>query len=147
MKKSMIFVFVLIALLGLMMIYNKSIRVMFFAEKETVGTVTQQDLEIINDTKDSISVQYKKELGKASIVAKPNEVAPGGNGFLSIQTADKKGYYEIRYLFPRPANKLSRIALSQIIEAVKGIALEVEGELRVAKGNIDDIAISYEEIG
>ena len=146
MKKMMMFVFILIAILGFMAVFNKRIKVMFFGAKETAAAMQRVDLEVINDTKEPVNIDYAKELKKESVNAKVNEVITGGEGFMHIDTAAKKGYYEVRYPFPRPADKPARIALSQIINAIEGKQMEMQGELLAATGNIDDIVVSYEEI-
>lgn len=145
MKKSVIAIIVLVVVIGIIAIYNKKITSMFFGNKS--GQMTQQiDLEVINDTSNTASVSYRKDMKKQPMVAKANEIMTGGQGFMHIQTPDKKGYYELNYAFPRPVNNPSKITLSQIINAIDTKSIKVEGAVYKATGTIDDIVVIYEEI-
>jgi hypothetical protein len=102
------------------------------------------DLMIINDSSDSISVEYKKGGKEGDKVVQPGEKVTGGKGFIRIFTAKKSGGYEVMYEFPRPSGAKQEVALSDIIAAAKRD--KMEGELYTKRGAIDDIQVFYEEV-
>lgn len=99
-------------------------------------------ISILNDSADTISVEYKmgEENVDATIPAREKMLC-GSNGFVRIFTAKKDGSYEVMY----PVDtQLREVTLSQIVESVKKEA--VEGEIFTKKGMLGDIAIMYEEV-
>jgi hypothetical protein len=102
------------------------------------------DLEVVNDSSDTISVEYKEDGKEVSPVLKPGEKITGGKGFIRIFDAKKLGSYELTYSFPRPAAAPQQVTLSQVVESVK--KEKFEDEIIVRKGMIGDIKVEYEEV-
>ena len=101
------------------------------------------DLAVVNDSSDTISVEYKEDGKDISPVIKPGEKITGGEGFIRIFTAKKAGSYELTYTFPRPADAPQQVTFSQIIESVK--KENFGDEVITKKGMIGDIKVEYEE--
>jgi hypothetical protein len=102
------------------------------------------DLVVVNNSSDKISTAFTKDGSTASRVVRPGEKATGGKGLLRIFVAKRNGNYEIQYPYPRPAGKPVEISLTQVLNAVHNP--ELEKELYVEKGRIDDIRVDYEDI-
>lgn len=111
-----------------------------FMEKQLSGG----DLVVINNSSDSFSTAFTKDGKTMSQVVHPGEKATGGKGLLRIFIAKKNGNYEIQYPYPRPDGKPAEISLTQVLNAVHNP--EIDKELYVEKGKIDDIRVDYEEV-
>jgi hypothetical protein len=100
------------------------------------------DLIIVNDSPDIISVEYKKEGIDVSPTVQPGDQVTGGQGFIRVFTAKKVGSYELTYAFPR-STAPAQVTLSQIVESVK--KENFGDEVITKKGMIGDIKVEYEE--
>lgn len=103
-----------------------------------------KDLVVVNDSSDTISVEYKENGVDVSPVVKPGDQITGGQGFIRVFTAKKLGSYELIYAFPRPADAPQQVTLSQIVESVKKESFG--DEIVDKKGMIGDIKVDYEEV-
>jgi hypothetical protein len=109
-----------------------------------MGRQSAGDLMIMNDSSDTISVEYKEDGKDVEMVVQPGGTVSGGEGMIRIFTAKKAGSYELTYQFPRPAGSMQQLQLSQIIAAAKRD--KMEGELYTKRGMIGDIEVFYEEV-
>src|SRR6266478_7181887 len=135
MKKLLLIGAIVVAgLLGLMFIRERVGMGIFNSISQQVG-----DLVVVNDSSDSISVEYKEGDKGISPVVQPGNQISGGQGFIRVFTADKAGSYEIEYAYPRPADAPQQITLSQIVAAAKKETLD--NEILIKKGMIGDINI------
>lgn len=144
MKKMMkkIIIIALVVLLGaagLMLLKGRFSGMQLFSSKVSDGT----DLMIVNDSSDTISVEYKDGDQKVAQTLPAGEKISGGKGFIQVFTAKKSGSYELTYPFPRPAGSTQQISLSQIVDAAKKEGMT--DEVYTQKGMIGDVAVVYEE--
>jgi len=139
MKKLIIIAVVVAAgIAGLMVVKNR-MGVQIFS-----STNGGADLSVLNDSKDTISAEYKEGGKEAAFVVKPGDKVSGGKGFLRIFTAKKDGSYELIYAFPRPAGASQEIALSQVVEAAQQ-KKDLGDAVYTEKGMLGDIKVVYEE--
>lgn len=102
------------------------------------------DLVVMNDSSDTISVEFKDGGKDVAMTVQPGGQISGGEGLIRIFTAKKAGSYELTYAFPRPAGSTQELKLSQVIAAAKRD--KMEGEIYTKRGMIGDIAVFYEEV-
>ena len=138
-KLILVGIIVVASVLGIMALRNRLGMGIF-----TKTTQQGSDLVVVNDSSDSISTEYMENGKEVAQVVQPGDSATGGQGFIRIFTAKKSGSYELEYQFPRPADAMQQVALSQVIEAAKND--KIENELYIKKGMIGDIKVMYEEV-
>ena len=138
--KKLIIVAVVIAasIAGLMLVKNR------MSVPMVSGANGGADLVVLNDSKDTISAEYKDAKKESAFVVKPGEKVSGGQGFLRIFTAKKDGSYELMYTFPRPSGASQEVALSQIVEAAQQ-RKDLGDAVYTEKGMLGDIKVVYEE--
>ena len=130
---------VLASIVGIMVVKNR-------LGVDVLSSTTQQgpDLIVVNDSSDTISTEYTDNGQEVAQILKPGNQITGGQGFIRIFTAKKAGAYELTYQFPRPADALQQVTLSQVIAAAKD---ENFGDRIITrKGMIGDIKVEYEEV-
>lgn len=130
---------VLASIVGIMVVKNR-------LGVDVLSSTTQQgpDLIVVNDSSDTISTEYADNGQEVAQILKPGDQITGGQGFIRIFTAKKAGAYELTYQFPRPADALQQVTLSQVIAAAKD---ENFGDRIITrKGMIGDIKVEYEEV-
>jgi len=135
--KSLIVIIAIVVVLGVagfMLMRNR-----FGATKMKVTTAGQ--ITLLNDSSDTMSVEYKFGGKNIAMVLPPREkITCGSDGLLRIFTSDKAGAYEITY----PIDMREReIKVSQVVAA--GKKKELEGAIATEKGMIGDIKVMYEE--
>ena len=110
--------------------------------RSTSSAFVAGQILFMNDSSDTISVEYKVNGANEDMVIQPNTKSIcGSDGFVRIFTANKSGSYEVSY----PVDQKQRtLELSQIVNiARKGKA---EEEVFTEKGMIGDIKVTYEEL-
>jgi hypothetical protein len=138
-KLIVVTIAVVVSLTALMFVRHRMHDGMFFA-----SAAQMSDLVVVNDSADSISVEFKDSGNKdVDTVLKPGDQVTGAQGFIKIFTAQKAGVYELTYAFPRPADTPQQVTLSQIVAAAHNEKLE--DELLIDKGMIGDIKVVYEQ--
>lgn len=137
-KLIMIGVLVAVSILGILFLRNRFDMPMFMRFSQDNG-----DLVIVNDSPDTISVEYKENGKNVSPVLNPGDTVTGGHGLMHVFTADHKGSYEIKYSYPRSASSPQQITLSQIVGAAK--KEQLSADIFVKRGMIGDVSIEYEE--
>jgi hypothetical protein len=109
-----------------------------------VSKNSECDLNIVNDSNDTISIKYKENGQKIAQVVQPGEKITGGKGFMRVFVAKKNGVYELTYAYPRPASGPTQVSVSQIISA--GHQKNMGDEVYTEKGMLGDIKVYYEEV-
>ncbi len=105
----------------------------------------KKDLVIVNDTQESVRVEYEKAGKKISILYAPGDQFSEGGGFFKILLPSREGAYEIRYPFPRPKDMPDKLNLSAIKQAAKQVSLD-DYDYYTEKGMIEDVEVLYEAI-
>jgi hypothetical protein len=139
-KVLMIGLLAVAAIVGVMFIKNRFGGGMSFM---SMGR-SSGDVVVMNDSSDTISVEYKENGRDVEEVVQPGQSVSGGQGLIRIFTAKKAGSYELTYQFPRPAGSIQQVKLSEVLAAAKRD--KMEGELYTKRGTIGDIAVFYEEV-
>lgn len=103
------------------------------------------DLTIINDTQETVQVEYERNRKKLSIAYDPGDTFGEGEGFLKIIIPSREGTYEIRYPFPRPKDMPLELKLKEIMQAATQKSLD-DYDYYTEKGTIEDVEILYEAI-
>lgn len=128
-----------VGIAGLMMVKGRFSGMQLFGNRSAGGA----DLTLLNDSSDTISVEYKEGGKNVAMTLPVNEKISGGKGFIKIFTAKKSGTYDLTYPFPRPSGAAQQVALSQVIAAANKEA--TTDAVYTQKGMIGDIVIVYEE--
>lgn len=132
-------VIAMVAIAGVMVLRNRVGINVFKSMSQASG-----DLAIMNDSSDTMSVEYKEDGKDVALTVAPGDQISGGKGLIRIFTAKKAGSYELTYEFPRPAGSTDRVALSQVIAAAQRD--KMEGEVYTKRGMIGDVDVFYEEV-
>jgi len=134
---------------GLILVISLA-AIMFLRERFGMGMFSKHnqqgasaDLIIVNDSPETMSVEYREGDQGVSPVVHPGNKISGGQGFIRIFTAQKPGSYEVEYEYPRPTGSSHEIKLSQIVAAAKKDI--VDREIFLKEGMVGDIKIEYEE--
>lgn len=138
-KMIVIALVVLLGAAGLMLMKGRFGGIQLFSSKVSDDT----DLMIVNDSSDTISVEYKDGDQKVAQRLPAGEKISGGKGFMQV-FAKRAGSYELTYPFPRPSGSTQQVTLSQIIDAAK--KEDMTDEVYMQKGMIGDVAVVYEEV-
>jgi hypothetical protein len=128
-----------VGIAGLMMMKGRFGNMQLFSSKVAEGA----DLTLLNDSTDTISVEYKEGGKNVAMTLPVNEKIGGGKGFIKIFTAKKSGTYDLTYPFPRSSGAIQEVALSQVIAAASKEA--TTDAVYTKKGMIGDIVVVYEE--
>ena len=140
--KKIIIAVALIAVVGgaCWMMKDRLGGMQLFGSRATDGA----DLTIMNDSSDTISVEYKDDGKNVALILPVNEKISGGKGFIRIFTAKKAGSYELTYPFPRGMGATQQVSFSQIVAAAKKEGMTDEEYTQ--KGMLGDIAVVYEQV-
>ena len=112
---------------------------------------THNDLVFINDSSNTISVEYKKDGKNISTPLKPNEQIQDGKGFIKVFVADKGGSYDLNYSYPRAVGSTQQVRLSQMIKAANAQEEKLtnpsaDETILTETGMVGDVKVNYEEV-
>jgi hypothetical protein len=142
----MVGILILAGLVAILFVKNR------FGSRRSATTAIQDknDLVLINDLNDAVSVEYTKDEKKVSSVLKPNDQMTNGKGFIKVFVAGKGGSYDVDYSYPRPLGSTEQVRVSQVLQAVRGqekVTSVPDGDsILNEKGMVGDVKVSYEEI-
>jgi hypothetical protein len=139
-KLLLIGVLAIAAIVGVVMLRNHLGMGSFMSMMHKDG----DDLVVMNDSSDTISVEFKENGKDVAMTVQPGAQISGGEGLIRIFTAKKAGSYELTYEFPRAAGSTQQVKLSEVIAAAKRD--KMEGEVYTKRGMIGDVAVFYEEV-
>jgi len=112
-----------------------------FGSNAHQNSATSGQIILMNDSADTISVEYKvADKNVDAVLAAGQDVACGSNGLVRVFTAQKSGSYELTYPVDGSAR---RVSLSQITAAAKKDS--VDNDLYLKTGMVGDIKVMYED--